>query len=43
MEGLTITAVDLAPFRANADGVYAAAELARPWDRALLERVLATK
>lgn len=24
-------------------GVYATAELAKPWDRALLERVLATR
>jgi tripartite ATP-independent transporter DctP family solute receptor len=41
--GLVVTRVDLGPFRASADRVYAAAELARPWDRKLLETVLATK
>jgi len=42
-KGLIITPVDLGPFRANADRIYATAELARPWDRRLLEAVLATK
>jgi tripartite ATP-independent transporter DctP family solute receptor len=42
-KGLTITAVDPAPFRASADRVYATAELAKPWDRRLLEAAQATR
>ncbi|HXP29551.1 MAG TPA: DctP family TRAP transporter solute-binding subunit [Stellaceae bacterium] len=38
-KGLTVTTVDLAPFRANADKVYATADLAKPWDRAMMQRV----
>ena len=39
--GLSVDAVDTAPFRAAADRVYAEAELARAWDRSWMERVQA--
>lgn len=38
--GLAVDAIDLAPFRANADKVYAGADLAKSWDQSLLKRVL---
>jgi tripartite ATP-independent transporter DctP family solute receptor len=38
-KGLTIATVDLAPFRANADKVYADAALAKPWDKKLMQQV----
>jgi TRAP-type C4-dicarboxylate transport system substrate-binding protein len=40
--GLAITTPDLAAFRANADKVYAASSLARPWDKALLKQIQST-
>lgn len=40
--GLSVDAVDLAPFRAAADQAYAGADYSKSWDKALLERVLAT-
>ena len=36
--GLTVDAIDLAPFRANADSVYAKSSLAKQWDAAGLAR-----
>lgn len=41
--GLTISPIDLAAFRANADKVYAASDLAKNWDKDLEKRILATK
>ena len=38
--GLAVDAVDLAPFRASADRVYAESDLAKAWDAAGLQRVL---
>ncbi|HXQ83777.1 MAG TPA: TRAP transporter substrate-binding protein DctP [Xanthobacteraceae bacterium] len=38
--GLSVDAVDLAPFRASADRVYAESDLAKGWDAAGLQRVL---
>jgi len=37
---LSVDAVDLAPFRASADRVYAESDLAKAWDTAGLQRVL---
>ncbi|MEN3382765.1 MAG: TRAP-type transport system periplasmic protein [Hyphomicrobiales bacterium] len=39
--GLTVDAIDLAPFRAAADQVYAGSEMVKSWDKALLDRVTA--
>jgi len=36
--GLAVDAIDLAPFRANADRVYAKSSLAKQWDAAGLQR-----
>jgi len=36
--GLAVDAVDLAPFRGNADGVYAKSSLAKQWDAAGMAR-----
>lgn len=41
--GLTVTRPDLAPFRANADKVYAGADAAKPWDRKMMEEVMAVR
>jgi tripartite ATP-independent transporter DctP family solute receptor len=38
--GLAVDAVDLAPFHASADKVYAESDLAKAWDGAGLQRVL---
>jgi tripartite ATP-independent transporter DctP family solute receptor len=38
--GLSVDAVDLAPFREQADRVYAESDLAKAWDAAGLQRVL---
>jgi TRAP-type transport system periplasmic protein len=38
--GLRVDAIDLAPFRAHADEVYARAELARDWNADLMARVM---
>jgi TRAP-type transport system periplasmic protein len=38
--GLAVDAIDLAPFRAGADRVYAESDLAKAWDAAGLQRVL---
>jgi tripartite ATP-independent transporter DctP family solute receptor len=42
-KGLTVSRPDLAPFRANADKVYAAAEAAKAWDRKLMEEAMAVR
>jgi TRAP-type C4-dicarboxylate transport system substrate-binding protein len=42
-KGLTVSRPDLAPFRANADKVYAGAEAAKAWDRKLMEEVMAVR
>lgn len=39
--GLSVDQIDLAPFRAAADQVYAGSDYAKAWDKALLDRVLA--
>jgi TRAP-type transport system periplasmic protein len=38
--GLSVDAIDLAPFREEADRVYAASDFAKAWDAAGLQRVL---
>ena len=38
--GLAVSAIDLAPFRTNADAVYADAPLAQKWDKTLMQKVL---
>jgi tripartite ATP-independent transporter DctP family solute receptor len=39
--GLAVDAIDLAPFRAAADQIYAGSEMVKSWDKTLLERVAA--
>ncbi len=39
-KGLSVDTIDLAPFRANADKVYAEADMAKAWDKAWLKRVV---
>ncbi|MBI1204498.1 MAG: DctP family TRAP transporter solute-binding subunit [Rhodopseudomonas sp.] len=39
-KGLKVDAVDLAPFRANADKIYAASDLAKKWDAKLMAEAL---
>lgn len=41
--GLRVDTIDLKPFRDNADKVYGAAEHAKAWDKALMQRVVDTK
>ena len=38
--GLAVDSIDLTPFRASADKVYASAALAKHWDKTLLDRVM---
>ena len=42
-KGLTVSRPDLAPFRANAEKVYAGAEAAKAWDRKLMEEAMAVR
>jgi tripartite ATP-independent transporter DctP family solute receptor len=42
-KGLTLSRPDLAPFRANADKVYGASDLAKAWDRKLADEVAAVR
>jgi tripartite ATP-independent transporter DctP family solute receptor len=42
-KGLTVSRPDLAPFRANADKVYAGSDMAKAWDRKLLDEVAAVR
>lgn len=39
-KNLKVDAVDLTPFRANADKIYAASDLARKWDAALMAQAM---
>jgi TRAP-type transport system periplasmic protein len=39
--GLTVSEIDLTPFRKNADAVYADAPNAQKWDKALMQKALA--
>ena len=41
--GLSISPVDLKPFRDNADKVYAASDLTKPWNRDLMQQAADTK
>jgi tripartite ATP-independent transporter DctP family solute receptor len=41
--GLTVSRPDLATFRANADKVYAGADAAKPWDRKMMDEVMAVR
>ncbi|MCW5774529.1 MAG: TRAP transporter substrate-binding protein DctP [Rhodospirillaceae bacterium] len=41
--GLRVDAIDLKPFRDNADKVYAASAHTKAWDKAMMKRVLDTK
>ena len=36
--GLAVDTIDLAPFRDNADSVYAKSDLAKQWDTATMQR-----
>ena len=42
-KGLTVSRPDLAPFRANADKVYGASDLAKAWDRKMMDEVIAVR
>jgi tripartite ATP-independent transporter DctP family solute receptor len=42
-KGLAVARPDLAPFRANADKVYANADAAKAWDRKMMEEVMAVR
>jgi tripartite ATP-independent transporter DctP family solute receptor len=42
-KGLAVARPELAPFRANADKVYASADAAKAWDRKMMEEVLAVR
>ena len=42
-KGLTVSRPDLAPFRANADKVYAGADAAKAWDRKLMKEAMAVR
>jgi tripartite ATP-independent transporter DctP family solute receptor len=42
-QGLTVSAVDLAPFRKNAETIYATLPEAKAWDKAMMDKVLAAK
>ena len=42
-KGLTVSRPDLAPFRANAEKVYAGADAAKAWDRKLMEEAMAVR
>ena len=41
--GLTVSRVDLSAFKANADKIYADSDVARPWDKAMMQRVVGTR
>ncbi len=41
--GLEVSAIDLKPFRDNADKVYAASDLAKSWNKELMQQVIDTK
>jgi tripartite ATP-independent transporter DctP family solute receptor len=42
-QGLTVTAVDLKPFLAKADQVYAASDFAKAWNKELMAQTVAAK
>jgi tripartite ATP-independent transporter DctP family solute receptor len=42
-QGLTVTIVDMKPFHDNADKVYAASDLAKAWNKDLLQQTIAVK
>ncbi len=42
-KGLSVARPDLAPFRANADKVYAKADAAKAWDRKMMDEVMAVR
>jgi tripartite ATP-independent transporter DctP family solute receptor len=42
-QGLTVSAIDLTPFRKNADKIYADLPEAKAWDKAMMDKVLAAK
>jgi TRAP-type transport system periplasmic protein len=42
-KGLVVSRPDLAPFRANAEKVYASADAAKAWDRRMMEEVMAVR
>jgi tripartite ATP-independent transporter DctP family solute receptor len=42
-QGLTVSAVDMKPFHDNADKVYAASDLAKAWNKDLLQQTAATR
>jgi TRAP-type C4-dicarboxylate transport system substrate-binding protein len=41
--GLSVSPVDLKPFRDNADKVYAASDLTKPWSRDLMQQAIDAK
>ena len=42
-KGLAVTRPDLAQFRANADKIYGASDMAKAWDKKLLDEVAAVR
>jgi TRAP-type transport system periplasmic protein len=42
-KGMVVSRPDLAPFRANAEKVYAGADAAKAWDRKMMEEVMAVR
>lgn len=42
-QGLTVSAVDMKPFYDNADKIYAASDLAKAWNKDLLQQTAATR
>jgi TRAP-type transport system periplasmic protein len=42
-QGLVVSEIDLKPFRDNADKVYGTAELAKAWNKELMQQVIDTK
>jgi tripartite ATP-independent transporter DctP family solute receptor len=42
-QGLTVSAIDLKPFRANAEKIYATLPEAKAWDKAMMAKVMAAQ
>jgi TRAP-type C4-dicarboxylate transport system substrate-binding protein len=42
-QGLTVSAIDLKPFRANAEKIYATLPEAKAWDKAMMTKVMAAQ
>ena len=42
-KGVAVVQIDLTPFRANADKLYATSDVAKAWDKKMMDEVIATK